>query len=93
MRKAYCPLCGEENADGVGTTTAEGALCSDRCSAAFKALAMLRDRESESEALSVRRRHEIELSVPHAAALSELLLKRWRAGDWVVEPKSVLNRL
>ena len=95
MRNAYCPVCGDES---VGRTalrpeSAEAALCSDRCAAAFEALALLRTRESESDVLTGRLRQEWETREPHTPVLSELLLQRWRAGDWAVEPVNVLSRL
>jgi hypothetical protein len=44
QRHAHCPLCGEEQADRrlseIGN--AEDALCSDRCAAAWRALAVVR---------------------------------------------------
>ena len=95
MRSAYCPVCGGESAGRVegGPESAEAAVCSDRCAAAFEALALLRTRESESEALEGRRREEWVTRQPHTRVLSELLLQRWRAGDWAVEPGRVLGRL
>jgi hypothetical protein len=77
----------------------EGALCPgdrivrDRCAAAWQALAAVRGWESASEALALRRRLESEADQPHAPTLSELLRKRWQAGDWTVEPDHVLSRL
>jgi hypothetical protein len=95
LAKIYCPICGDESlgrtADPLGS--AEAAVCSDRCSAAFEALSLLRRRESESAALADRRRQEWETRQPHTSVLSELLLQRWRAGDWAVEPDKVLARL
>ena len=51
---------------------------------AWRALAALRLRESSSMRISTRRRLEYEGQQAHAPALSELLLLRWRAGDWNV---------
>ena len=96
MRNAYCPICGDESASriaGGGPESAEAAVCSDRCAAAFEALALLRRLESESEVLEGRRRHEWAAREPHTRVLSELLLQRWRAGDWAVDPGNVLSRL
>jgi hypothetical protein len=96
MRTAYCPICGDASAGriaGDGRESAEAAVCSDRCGAAFEALALLRRRESESEVLEGRRRQEWAAREPHTPVLSELLLERWRAGDWAVEPGKVLSRL
>jgi hypothetical protein len=95
MRNSYCPVCGDESrsrSEGA-PENAEAAVCSDRCAAAFEALALLRTRESESEALEDRRREEWTTRRPHTPVLSEVLLRRWRAGDWAVEPGRVLSRL
>jgi hypothetical protein len=95
MRHSYCPVCGDEcrgRSEGVPEKP-EAAVCSDRCAAAFAALALLRTRESESEALGDRRREEWSTQQPQTPVLSELLLQRWRAGDWAVEPGRVLSRL
>ena len=54
---------------------------------------MLRSRESNSEQLATRRRDEYEGQLPHTMALSELLLLRWRAGDWGVEPAQLLEQI
>jgi hypothetical protein len=95
MRNAYCPVCGDESGGRVGGApeNAGAAVCSDRCAAAFEALALLRTRESESELLEDRRREEWAARQPHTPVLSEVLLQRWRAGDWAVEPGRVLSRL
>jgi hypothetical protein len=94
MRKAYCPVCGNESlgreASLLGTT--EAALCSDRCAAAFETLALLRRRESNSEAVAGRRQQEWKARQPYSPVLSELLLQRWRAGDWALEPEKVRDR-
>lgn len=94
MRKAYCPVCGNES-PGVEASllgTAEAALCSDRCAAAFETLALLRRRESKSEAVAGRRRREWEARQSCSPVLSELLIQRWRAGDWALEPEKVRDR-
>ena len=87
-----CPVCGQESGDRA-PGNAEAGLCSARCGAAFAALTLLRQRESESEILAVRRQAEHAASEPHTPVLSELLLRRWRAGDWTVEPDRVIGRL
>ena len=81
MRKAYCPVCGRESPGPEASLagTAEAALCSDRCAAAFETLALLRTRESTSEAVAGRRQEEWEARQSHSPVLSELLLQRWRA--------------
>ena len=93
--KAFCPVCGDESVGRIegAPESAEAAVCSDRCAAAFEALALLRTRESESEALEGRRREEWTTRQPHTPVLSEVLLQRWRAGDWAVEPARVLSCL
>jgi hypothetical protein len=68
----------------------EDALCEGRCDTAWRALAALRLRESSSTRVVTRRRLEYESRQPHPPALSELLLVRWRAGDWTVTPEEVL---
>jgi hypothetical protein len=95
MRNSYCPVCGDESrgrTEGVPENP-EAAVCSDRCAEALVALALLRARESESEVLEDRRREEWSTQQPQTPVLSELLLQRWRAGDWAVEPGRVLSRL
>src|SRR5437870_1267268 len=94
-RHAYCPLCGEARAGRLlrDVSCAEDALCPDRCAAAWQTLAALRGRESVNELLAARRRLEFEAGQPLAPALSELLLERWRAGDWTVMPRDLLARL
>jgi hypothetical protein len=54
---------------------------------------MLRLRESGSEQVAARRRDEYEGQRPHLMALSELLLLRWRAGDWGVDPAQLLEQI
>jgi hypothetical protein len=49
--------------------------------------------ESNSQAVTSRRRVEAEEGRLHAALLSELLFQRWREGDWGLEPRDVLARL
>ena len=95
QRHAYCPFCGEEQPDRplLEIANVEDALCSDRCAAAWHTLAALRGRESVDESLATRRLLELEAGQPHAPALSELLLERWRAGDWTVVPQDLLGRL
>jgi len=69
------------------------ALCPGRCATGWEALTMLRLRESESEQVAVRRREEYEGLRPRVSALSELLLLRWRAGDWAVAPEQLLEQI
>jgi hypothetical protein len=94
-RHGYCPLCGQARPEipASALTGAEAALCLDRCFAAWQALAALRLRESASEPVRVRRRGEYEAGQPHAAALSDLLLRRWRDGDWTVTPEQLLMQV
>jgi hypothetical protein len=94
-RHAYCPLCGHARAEILvnDTRKPEDALCPGRCTAAWHALAGLRLRESVSERVAARRQVEYENREPHASPLSELLLQRWRAGDWTVSPEEVLLRV
>jgi hypothetical protein len=95
QRHAHCPLCGEEQVAGLVSEigNAEDALCSDRCAAAWHALTVVRRCESLNEALATRRRLELGAGQQHAPTLSELLLERWRAGDWSVAPEDLLSRL
>jgi hypothetical protein len=53
----------------------------------------LRSCESGSEHLAARRRLEYETQQPHTSTLSELLLGRWRAGDWTITPETLLEQL
>jgi hypothetical protein len=69
------------------------ALCPGRCSAGWEALTALRQRESLSERVAARRRDEYESQRPHEPALSELLLLRWREGDWGVAPEDLLDQV
>ena len=71
----------------------EAALCAGRCADAWQTLVALRHCESESEPLAARRRTESETQGARAPALSELLLGRWRAGDWTVTPEDLIGQL
>ena len=92
---AYCPLCGAEQLDRPLAEVArpEGGLCLERCATAWQALAVLRTWESGNEALATRRQLQWEADQTQAASLSELLLERWRAGDWTVVPEDLLRQL
>ncbi len=94
-RHGYCPLCGQARPGILASAVnrAEAALCPGRCSTAWQALAALRLRESTSEPVRVRRRSEYESGQPHRLLLSELLLHRWREGDWTVTPEQLLMRV
>src|SRR5689334_684510 len=83
-RHAYCPLCGQPRAEMLASDVrhVEDALCPGRCDTAWRALEALRSRESSSARIATRRRLEYESQQVHQPALSELLLLRWRAGDW-----------
>ena len=70
-------------------TRAEDALCADPCAAAWQTLVALRGLESVNEVLAARRRLEYEAGQPLAPVLSEVLLDRWRAGDWTVTPQDL----
>jgi hypothetical protein len=74
-------------------TSPEAALCTGRCALAWEALTSLRSSESASERVASRRRLEWAAQEGHAPVLSELLLVRWRAGDWTVEPEQLLALL
>ncbi len=94
-RLAYCPLCGEARA-GISANAvrdAEAALCPERCLAAWQALEVLREHEATSERVVARRRLEYESGEPHRIPLSQLLLSRWRVGDWTVAPDQVLREV
>jgi hypothetical protein len=69
------------------------ALCPGRCATGWEALTILRLRESESEQLAARRRDEYEGQLPREPSLSELLLLRWREGDWGIEPEQLLEQI
>ncbi|MET0938834.1 MAG: hypothetical protein ABWY51_06395 [Gaiellaceae bacterium] len=53
----------------------------------------MRQCESTSALLADRRRAETETRQDHAPTLSQLLLERWRAGDWAVLPEDVIEKL
>jgi hypothetical protein len=93
-RRAFCPLCGEQT-DKLASEVAspDAALCAGRCAVAWRALVALRLCESASEEVAARRRSEWDARQPHASTLSELLLRRWRDGDWTVAPEDVLGKL
>jgi hypothetical protein len=92
---AYCPLCGAEQLDRprAEVAHAEAGLCRGRCAAAWQALAVLRTREAGNEALATRRQERSDAHQTRATSLSELLLERWRAGDWTVVPEDLLGQL
>ena len=92
---AHCPFCGQEHVALLmkETRKAEDALCTGCCADAWHALTALRVRESENRTLAARRRLETETSTTRAPALSELLLTRWRAGNWTVTPDDLLRTL
>ncbi len=94
-RHGYCPLCGQARPEirASAVSHAEAALCPGRCSTAWEALAALRVRESTSEPVRIRRRSEYEAGQPHRALLSDLLLRRWRDGDWTVTPEQLLMQV
>ncbi len=71
----------------------EGALCVGRCTVAWHVLIALRLCESKSEHVAARRRAEWEAQKPERPTLSELLLRRWRAGDWTVAPEDLIKKL
>jgi hypothetical protein len=90
-RHAYCPLCGDEQSEKLVSEirNVEDALCRGRCSAAWRVLEGLRLRESASRQIALRRRLESEAGQPHMSVLSEVLLHRWRAGDWTITPEGL----
>jgi hypothetical protein len=94
-RHAFCPLCGQARTETFASEvrTVDDALCPGRCTTGWQALTMLRLRESGSEQVAARRRDEYEAQRPHLMALSELLLLRWRAGDWGVDPAQLLEQI
>jgi hypothetical protein len=94
-RHAYCPLCGQARAEIRATAVrdVQGALCPERCLVAWQALEALREQEANSERVVARRRLEYESGRTHPPALSELLLDRWRKGDWTVQPEQVLRQM
>jgi hypothetical protein len=94
-RHAYCPLCGQARV-GIRANSVrevEAALCPGRCLIAWQALEALREQEAASARVSARRRLEYESGQAHPRALSELLLGRWREGDWTVPPEQVLRQM
>lgn len=93
--RAHCPLCGQQHVALLTKETrkAEDALCAGRCAHAWQALTALRVRESENRTLAARRRLESEAGTVRAPALSELLLTRWRDGNWTVTPDDLLRTL
>jgi hypothetical protein len=46
-----------------------------------------------SARVTARRRLEYDNGQAHPRALSELLLDRWREGDWAVAPEYVLRQM
>ena len=94
-RHAYCPLCGQARVEirANAVRGLEAALCPGRCLVAWQALAALREQESISARVTARRRLEYESGHAHPRALSELLLDRWREGDWTVPPEQVLRQM
>jgi len=94
-RHGYCPLCGKARPEIPASAVShpEAALCPGSCSRAWQALAALRLRESTSEPVRVRTRGESEAGRPHRALLSDLLLRRWRDGDWTVTPEQLLTQM
>jgi hypothetical protein len=90
QRRTYCPVCGQEQ---VARAEGEAAFCSRRCANAWQALVAVRAREGASVELAKRRHREFTAGATYAPVLSELLLKRWRAGDWTLAPESLLARL
>ena len=94
-RHAYCPLCGQARV-GIRANAVrevEAALCPGRCLIAWQALEALREQEATSTRIVARRRLEYESGQAHPRALSELLLGRWREGDWTVAPEQVLRQM
>jgi hypothetical protein len=89
---AYCALCGTETTWQAGPRT-RWAACGPRCAAALEAVIILREQESISVQVASRRRAEYEQGVEHPSALSEIMLKRWRAGDWSISPDQVIAQL
>jgi hypothetical protein len=94
-RHAYCPLCGQPRTETLIKEVREpvDALCPGRCTIAWHVVEALRLRESASERVTARRKSEYENRQPHLAALSELLLRRWRTGDWTVPPERLLRHI
>ena len=92
MAAVYCALCGTE-IDTQNARPRDPVACGPKCAAALEALHLLRQRETESVSVAARRRAEYEQGVEHPPVLSEIMLKRWRAGDWTVSPNQVLAQL
>ena len=96
-RRAYCPLCGYAHTKRMLVSQSFAAsrthYCPGRCADAWHALAALRLRESVDEGLTQRRRAEYANGEPHSSMLSELLLARWRAGDWSIAPEDLLGQV
>jgi hypothetical protein len=94
-RHAFCPLCGYARTEIPVSDVrgVEDALCPGRCAVAWRALAALKQRESVDKRVAARRRTEYESGEPHPSALSDILLLRWRAGDWTVTPEDLLLRI
>jgi hypothetical protein len=94
-RLAFCAVCGQEQQGKPASTVAspEDALCTGRCTEAWHVLVALRQCESTSAGLAGRRRAESESRLEHAPTLSQLLLVRWRAGNWAVLPEDVIDQL
>lgn len=63
-----------------------------RCTLAWQVLIAPRTCESESELVAARQRAEWEAQEPERPTLSELLLRRWRAGDWTVAPEDLIKK-
>jgi len=59
----------------------------------LEAVVVLKEQESISAQVAVRRQAEYEQGIEHPPALSEIMLKRWRAGDWTISPDHVLAQL
>ena len=94
-RLAFCPVCGQEQPDKLASQVGspEAALCAGRCAVAWEVLVGLRASESTSELIADRRRTESEERRAHAPVLSDLLLGRWRAGDWAIAPEDLIGQL
>ena len=92
MAAAYCALCGTETTS-QGASALDRAACGSRCATALEAIVLLRKQESISAQVAVRRQAEYEQGLEHPPALSEIMLKRWRAGDWTISPDHVLQQL
>ena len=94
-RRAFCPLCGREQMDKpvseIGSP--EAALCVGRCAVGWQVLTALRASESTSDQVAARRRAEWETRGSNEPTLSEVLLARWRAGDWAIAPEDLIQRL